>query len=339
MTHGRPNRSILVTGAYGFLGTAVCRALLTLSDVTLWTPSSKDFDLTSADDVERCFAWAKPEVVVHLACPYGGGGIGYAAAHPAELALGMVRMDSLLIAAAHRHGVRTFLGVGSVCAYPERVSFPTGEDQLWQGYPEAVNAPYGLAKRMQLTLLQAARTEWGLNGIHLILANLYGPGDHFGTGLVGHIIPSTIVKCRQAVLARENEIVAWGDGSPTREFCYIDDAAAAIRLAVADEGARLHGEPVNVVSGEEVRISEVVYTIADLCGHAGETRWDASKPNGQYRRHFDNQRARMVLGWEPRVPFREGLRRTVDWYVAQERLARIAGTPWPPPRTHMESTR
>lgn len=313
-------RRVLVTGSHGFLGKAVCEKLLTLGDVSVWTPSSKDFNLTSGDAVDRCFRWAQPQIVVHLACPYGGGGIGYANAHPAELASGMTLMDSLLIRAARQHNVRTFLGVGSVCAYPQSVTFPTGEDQLWSGYPEPINAPYGLAKRMQLTLLQAARKEWGLNGIHLILANLYGPGDRFGTGLVGHIIPSTIVKVDAAIKAGAPEIVAWGDGSPTREFCYIEDAARAIAQAVEYEGRDFShpGEPVNIVSGEEVSIGAVVSQIAYLMGYQGEVRWDPSKPNGQQRRWFSNSRARTELNWQPRVGFAAGLQQTVEWYHAQQ---------------------
>lgn len=327
-------KHVLVTGAHGFLGQAVRRALSTLPEIVLWAPHSTEFDLTSAAAVRECFGWCRPEIVVHLACPYGGGGIGYAAAHPAELALGMTLMDSLLIREAVRYGVHTFLGVGSVCAYPETVTFPTDEGQLWAGYPEGVNAPYGLAKRMQLTLLQAARKEYGLHGVHLILANLYGPGDHFGTGLVGHILPSTIVKCRQAAAAGDPQITAWGDGTPTREFCYIDDAAEAIRLAVAQAivGAPPPPEPINITSGEEVVIGEAVEEIARRCGFTGAIQWDRSKPNGQYRRHFDNRRAQTWLGWRPTVSFTEGLQRTIDWYIEQEAEARLVGRPWPTPR-------
>lgn len=318
MTDPTPQRRVLVTGANGFLGKAVVAQLQQLGDVTCWAPSSKDFNLTEGSSVARCFSWAQPQIVVHLACPYGGGGIGYANAHPAELASGMTLMDSLLIRAAHQWKVRTFLGVGSVCAYPQQVTLPTGEDQLWNGYPEPINAPYGLAKRMQLTLLQAARKEWGLNGIHLILANLYGPGDRFGTGLVGHIIPSTIVKVAAAIKSGAPEIVAWGDGTPTREFCYINDAARAIALAVQYEGRDfVHpGQPVNVVSGEEVSIASVVSQIAALMGFSGQVRWDPTKPNGQQRRWFSNARARTELNWQPRVEFSAGIARTVEWYLA-----------------------
>lgn len=311
-------RRILVTGSSGFLGTEVCRHLKSLEEVNVIGVRSKDYDLTKADAVDRLFQRHHPHVVVHLACPYGGGGIGYANAHPASLALGMVQMDSLMIQAAQRYQVRTFLGVGSVCAYPEQVTFPTAEDQLWLGHPEPINAPYGLAKRMQLTLLQAARKEWGLNGIHLILANLYGPGDKFGTGLVGHVIPSTIVKCVTAQEAGLPEITAWGDGTATREFLYVEDAARAIALAVEHEGSTPlpHGPaPINVVSGEEVSIRQVVEGIAHLTGYRGAIRWDTSKPNGQQRRHFANRLAEEDLGWTPRVGFGDGLAATVRWYL------------------------
>lgn len=321
-------RRVLLTGARGFLGTAVrARFASAYKDLEVYPATSTEFDLTTKDGVDRAYSWSRPHVVVHLACPYGGGGIGYANAHPASLALGMVTMDALMIEAAHRYGVRTFLGVGSVCAYPQQVTYPTGEDQLWAGYPEPINAPYGLAKRMQLTLLQAARKEWGLNGIHLILANLYGPGDHFGTGLVGHIIPSTIVKMEAARKARVSFIIAWGDGTPTREFCYIEDAARAIAQAVEYEGRDfLHpGEPVNVVSGEEVSIKLVVDAIASLMGFRGEIRWDPSKPGGQPRRWFSNARSRTELNWSPRVPFAVGLAKTVQWYLERQVAVERAG--------------
>lgn len=314
------NRRILLTGSSGFLGSEVKRHLRGLEQVEVVGVRSADANLTDPLAVDRLFYKIRPDVVVHLACPYGGGGIGYANAHPASLALGMVQMDSLLIAAAHKYQARTFVGVGSVCAYPQEVTFPTGEDQLWAGHPEPINAPYGLAKRMQLTLLQAARKEWGLNGIHLILANLYGPGDKFGTGTVGHVIPSTIVKCVEAKEDGQQEIVAWGDGSPTREFLYVEDAAQAIAMAVEYEAVAplpRVSEPLNICSGEEWMIRHVVDDIAKLVGFQGTIRWDASKPNGQPRRWFSNARAKEDLGWAPEVSFRVGLKRTVEWYLRE----------------------
>jgi len=334
---------ILITGASGFLGRAV---VARLQEHEVYAPPSKPFDLRREEAVLAAFANMKADfgvadAVIHLACPYGGGGIAYADAHPFSLASDMVKMDALMIQAAVRHGVKTFIGVGSVCAYPEEPrqikhsvrrssdvtmegafvtsldydDVPVPEARLFEGHPEPINSSYGLAKRMQLTLLQAARKEHGLNGIHLILANLYGPGDKFSTGtLVGHVIPATIMKCVDAVKEEKDEIVCWGDGTPTRAFLYIDDAADAIVKALNRYDSP---EPVNICSEEEISIKALVTDIAVLTRFRGHVTWDTSKPNGQMRRLFSNAKAKRLLDWQPRVPYAVGLERTVEWYADQ----------------------
>lgn len=315
---------ILVTGGSGFLGTAV---LARLAGHEVYAPPSKPFDFRREEPMRAAFANMRADVgvadaVIHLACPYGGGGIGYAQAHPFTLAADMVKMDALMIQGAVAHGVKRFVGVGSVCAYPEHPEIPLGpldlpvkEWQLFEGHPESINAPYGLAKRMQLTLLQAARREHGLNGIHLILANLYGPGDKFAQGaLTGHVIPMTIMKCVDAVESGKDEIVCWGDGTPTRAFLYIDDAAEAIVKAL---DTYTSPDPVNICDEHEVSIAQLVSDIAEHTGFRGKVVWDTSKPNGQMRRLFSNARAREALGWAPQVGYGEGLQKTVEWYLKE----------------------
>jgi GDP-L-fucose synthase len=228
----------------------------------------------------------------------------------------MVQMDSLLIAATQKYQTRTFIGMGSVCAYPEHgLTLPATEAQLLAGAPEEVNGYYGSAKRTQLSLLQAARKEWGLNGVHLILANLYGPGDKFAAGAAdGHVIPATIVKMVAAQAAGQTEITAWGNGTPTRSFLYIYDAVDAVVAAIEREYAS--PEPMNVCSAEEVSVGTLLRWIAEIVGYTGAILWDASKPGGQQRRLFSSAAARRVLGWMPETGLRVGLRQTVQWYRA-----------------------
>lgn len=313
-------KRLLLTGATGFLGRAVEWELRGRGQWHIFKTSGRTADLRRSSVVRDLYSKVRPHIVIHLACPFGGSGIGYANAHPAELATGMLRMDAALIGATREFQVETFIGVGSVCSYPLAAPLPATEADLWNGHPEPVNGAYGQAKRMQLTLLQAARKEWGLNGVHLILANLYGPGDHFGTGQSGHVIPSTIVKCVQAREAHAPSIVAWGDGSPTRSFLYVDDAARAIRLALEQEYNS--PEPLNICSAEEVSIKTVVERIAALTQFRGDILWDASQPGGQPRRLFSGERAKKALGWTPEVGFGSGLDRTVRWYEQERREGR-----------------
>ena len=303
---------VVVTGSRGFLGTAVMAELKRREIPCVGAPSSSLCDLLKPGHIDDLFLQTHPTAVIHCAAPYGGGGIGYANAHPFSLAGKMVRMDSLLIEAAVRYGVQKFVGIGSVCAYPESVTFPTSEDQLWLGAPEAINAPYGLAKRMQLTLLQAARKEYGLHGIQPIVANLYGPGVRFAAGLIGHVIPALIVKMAQAITeGPQTPITVWGDGMASREFLYIDDAARGVVDALQSYD---RPEPINICSGAEVRIDTLVGLIATRMGFSGGLLWDTTKPNGQPRRQFSNVRARAELGWAPMVSLGEGLDRTIADY-------------------------
>lgn len=297
---------IWVTGSTGFLGCAVCRVLTAAGRHYVAIPGRKE-----GVDLRRGMQGRPPaEVsVIHLAYP-GAHGIGTMVDTPADLVSDLLRIDLNVIDACAKAKVEKLVCVGSVCAYPEHVTFPTGEDQLWEGYPEAVNAPYGNAKRMQLELLKVYRRQYGLHGIHLILGNLYGPGDRSG-----HVIPATIRKVLAAKAAGAAEVAVWGDGSASREFLYVEDAARAIVAALDryDDPA-----PLNICSGEEILIRSLVDQIMRVCDYQGTIQWDRSKPNGQPRRWFSRARAEEVLGWTPETLFSVGLARTVAWLTAAE---------------------
>jgi len=272
-------------------------------------PSSQECDLRDRDAVKRLYETARPEVVFHLAAVVGG--IEANRRHPGRFFYENAIMGLELIENAVRYGVRKTIVVGTVCAYPRETPVPFREESLWDGYPEATNAPYGLAKKMLLVQLQAYRQEYGLEGIYILPVNLYGPRDNFDLES-SHVIPAIIRKCVDAKLAGAERIECWGDGSPTREFLYVEDAAEGLVLA----GERYDGaEPVNLGSGQEIAIRDLVEVIAEEVGFRGEIVWDRSKPNGQPRRCLDVSRAREMFGFEARTSFREGLKRTVEWYV------------------------
>jgi GDP-L-fucose synthase len=299
--------SILVTGGSGFLGRHVV-ARLESAGARCVVPRSADYDLTTEEAVARLFASEQPDAVVHLAAQVGG--IGANRAHPGLFVHANLMMGTLVLEYARRAGVAKYLQVGTVCSYPKHAPVPFREETLWDGYPEETNAPYGIAKRALLVQAQAYREEYGLNAVTLLPVNLYGPHDDFDLES-SHVIPALIRKMVDAGDDSDAAIVLWGDGTPTREFLYVDDCARAIALALARYDG---GEPVNLGTGREIAIRDLAATIAETTGFRGEIRWDPSKPNGQPRRRLDVSRARERFGFEAEVSFEDGLRETVRWY-------------------------
>lgn len=308
-------RRVLVTGGNGFLGRAVCQHLKLTGVADVQAPTSTEFDLRQPEQVSAMFAEAQPEVVVHLAARVGG--IGANQARPGDLYVDNLLMGTYVIEEARKRETPKTVLVGTVCSYPKVTPVPFQESSLWQGYPEETNAPYGVAKLAHLTHAQANRAQYGQRCVYVIPTNLYGPGDKFHPA-VSHVIPALIKKCVDAVEAGEGHIDVWGTGSASREFLYVDDAASAIVLAAAAYDGE---EPVNLGTDEEMPIRSLVELIAEITGFAGEIRWDTTKPDGQPRRRVDPSRAKELFGFEAKVPFREGLQRTVDWYKANREEA------------------
>jgi GDP-L-fucose synthase len=300
-------KRVVVTGGGGFLGQYVVRALRRRG-YEVFAPRRVEYDLTHEPDVKRLYAGMRPEIVVHLAAAVGG--IGANRAQPGRFLYENLHMGTMVMEHGRRAGLEKFVGVGTICSYPKFTAVPFKEDDLWSGYPEETNAPYGLAKKMLLVQGQAYRQQYGFNAIHLLPVNLYGPGDNFDPES-SHVIPALIRKCADAVDRRVSEITCWGDGSATREFLYVEDCADAIVLATE----RYDGDqPVNVGAGFEITIRDLAALIAERCGFTGRICWDATKPNGQPRRSLDTTRAANLFGFTARTPFRDGLARTVDWY-------------------------
>lgn len=302
------NRRVCVTGGAGFLGTYVIEVLQERGAGQIFVPRKREYDLVQPAAVRRLLQDAEPDVVIHLAAEVGG--IGANREHPAEFFYSNLMMGVQLQHEAWRAGVEKFVGIGTVCAYPKFAPVPFREDDLWMGYPEETNAPYGLAKKMLLVQSEAYRDQYGFNGIFLLPVNLYGPRDNFDLA-TSHVIPALIRKCIEAQERGDDEIVVWGDGSPTREFIYVEDAAEAIVLATERYNGR---EPVNIGSGFEISIKELVQLIARLTGFEGRLVWDTSKPNGQPRRRLDTSRAEEAFGFKASTVFEEGLKRTIDYY-------------------------
>jgi GDP-L-fucose synthase len=307
--HSWSGSTVLVTGGRGFLGRAVCARLRERGVGQLVTPTSADYDLRRPDEVARLFDDVAPDIVFHLAARVGG--IGANMAHPAELYLDNLLMGTYVIEQARLSGTPKTVVTGTICSYPKLTPVPFSEDSLWQGYPEETNAPYGIAKLVQLVQAQANRAQYGQDVIYLMPTNLYGPGDKFHPG-VSHVIPALVKKCVEAVESGADHIEVWGTGSASREFLYVDDAAEGLVLAAE----RYDGpDPVNLGTDEELPIRDLVTLIAAATGFTGQIRWDSTKPDGQPRRRVDPSRAASSFGFKAEVPFAEGLRRTVDWYL------------------------
>jgi GDP-L-fucose synthase len=305
------NKRVAVTGGGGFLGSYVVEKLLQRGCGNIRVPRSRDCDLRDRDAILRFFEDARPDIVMHLAAVVGG--IGANRSNPGKFFYDNAIMGIQLIEYARQFGVTKFVQVGTVCSYPKFTPVPFKEADLWNGYPEETNAPYGLAKKMLLAQAQAYRQQYGFNAIYLLPVNLYGPKDNFDLES-SHVIPALIRKCAEAKESRCNEIVLWGDGSPTREFLYVEDAAEGILLATE----RYDGsEPVNLGTGEEIDIKSLARIIASEVGFNGKIVWDTTKPNGQPRRCLDVTRAKELFGFEARVPLRDGIRTTVKWFVTQ----------------------
>ena len=303
------NKRVVVTGGHGFLGSFVAEKLRERGASELFLPRSRDFDLRSSDDVERLFTETRPDVVIHLAAVVGG--IGANRRHPGRYFYENAIMGLQIIESARRHQLAKLVCLGTVCSYPKFTPVPFREDDLWNGYPEETNAPYGLAKKMLLTQLQSYRNEYGFPGIYLVPVNLYGPRDNFDLES-SHVIPALVRKCVEARDSRASKIVVWGTGQATREFLYVEDAAEAIVLAAEEYDKP---DPVNLGSGEEISIRDLVTQVKDLVGFTGSIEWDHTQPDGQPRRRLDTTRAQNEFGWSARTPIREGLEKTMAWFV------------------------
>ncbi len=306
-------KRVIVTGGAGFLGSFVTQKLQRRGVQEIIVPRSADYDLVEKEAIRQlladsCSAGRPVDMIIHLAARVGG--IGANLVHQAEYFYDNLLMGVQLLHESWRAGIPKFVAVGTICAYPKHTPVPFQEDHLWDGYPEETNAPYGLAKKMMLVQSQIYRAQYGYNSIYLLPVNLYGPGDNFDLAS-SHVIPALIRKCIEARIMGSSFVEAWGDGSPTREFLYVEDAAEGIVLAAERYNDSL---PVNLGSGREIAVRDLLGLVARLTGFEGEIRWDVTRPNGQPRRRLDVSRAQKLFGFEARMDLEEGLRRTIAWY-------------------------
>lgn len=303
------NKRICVTGGAGFLGTHLIKKLNARGAHEIFIPKIEDYDLVNPDDIRRMLDDSKPDVIIHLAAHVGG--IGANMEKPAEFFYDNLMMGVQLMHESWKRGLEKFVAIGTICAYPKFTPIPFKEENLWDGYPEETNAPYGLAKKMLLVQAQAYRQQYGFNAIFLLPVNLYGPGDNFNPKS-SHVIPALIRKCLEAKDQGAEQIVAWGDGSPTREFIYVEDAAEGIVLATEKYDG---SEPVNIGSSFEISIKDLTEKIARMTSFEGKIVWDTTKPNGQPRRKLDTSRADQYFGFLAKTDFDQGLQKTIDWYI------------------------
>lgn len=310
MNHFWESKRVCVTGGAGFLGRFVLENLISKGAQEIFVPKIEDYNLVNHQDVIRMLKDAKPDIIIHLAAKVGGIGANQEA--PAELFYDNIMMGVQLMHEAYLAGIEKFVQIGTVCAYPKFTPVPFKEDNLWDGYPEETNAPYGLAKKALLVQAQSYRQQYGFNAIFLLPVNLYGPYDNFNLR-TSHVIPALIKKFIEARDSNSKEVVVWGDGSPTREFIYVQDAAEGIVLASEKYSG---AEPVNIGSGFEISIKDLANLIANLTGFEGSIVWDTSRPNGQPRRVLDVSRARDLFGFQAKTNFEEGLRQTIEWFEA-----------------------
>jgi GDP-L-fucose synthase len=302
------DKKVCLTGGDGFLGSFVQKILADRGAKDVFIPLIEDYDLTDVANIRRMLKDASPDIIIHLAAL--AGGIGANQARPAEFFYKNLMMGVPLMHEAWQSGVSKFVAIGTICAYPKYTPVPFKEENLWEGYPEETNAPYGLAKKMLLVQAQAYREQYGFNAIYLLPVNLYGPRDNFNLE-TSHVIPALIRKMIDAADRGEDEVVLWGDGSPTREFFYAGDAARGIVMAAE----RYQGsDPVNLGAGMEISIKDLADLIAESSGYSGRIAWDTSKPNGQPRRALDTQRAKDYFGFEAAMSFKEGIKKTIEWY-------------------------
>lgn len=308
MTSFWKDKRVVVTGGAGFLGSFVVEQLSAKGCRQIVVPRSKDYDLVQMDAVQQLYRDANPDVVIHLAARVGG--IGANQANPGRFFYDNLMMGTQLIEVGRQRGLKKFVATGTICAYPKFAPIPFKEDDIWNGYPEETNAPYGLAKKMMLAQSQAYRDQYGFNSIVLFPVNLYGPRDNFDLE-TSHVIPALIRKCATAREDGRASMTLWGDGSPTREFLYVEDAAEGILLGAEHYDGNL---PVNLGTGEEISIRDLAGLIATEVGFAGTIQWDTTKPNGQPRRCLDVNRAKQLFGFQARHRLREGLKKTVQWF-------------------------
>lgn len=302
------NKRVTVTGGAGFLGQNVVRKLNDMGCRDIFIPRSKDYDLVRMEDVKRLYTDADPDVVIHLAAVVGG--IGANSQNPGRFFYDNLMMGVQMMEQGRLHNIDKFVAIGTICCYPKFTPVPFKEENLWNGYPEETNAPYGLAKKMLLVQSQAYRQQYDFNSIFLLPVNLYGPGDNFDP-CCSHVIPALIKKCIDAIENGDDKIIVWGTGKATREFIYVEDAAQGIVMAAEKYN---NSDPVNIGAGFEISIKELVELVVNITGFSGKVVWDASKPDGQPRRFLDTSRAEKEFGFKAKMDLSDGLKRTVEWY-------------------------